>query len=120
MLKPSLFDFITLITSIILCIVPIIESIYSILINHKLNEINEQQAKEIDNQKKVNNIIYLIQSDLESSINTIANICYDIEVNLFLYKNYKSLNESRIRYIHSNIDCVNSILNFFNKMALLL
>lgn len=119
LIKPSSIDVITLITSIMLCIIPIVALIYSILLNHKLNERNEQQAKEIDNQKKVNNIIYLIQSDLESSINTIANICCDIKVNLFLYKNYKSLKESRIRYIHSNIDCVNNILNFFDKIKLI-
>ena len=119
LIKLSLFDFITLITSIILCIVPIVALIYSILLNRKLNERNEQQAKEIDNQKKVNNIIYLIQSDLESSINIIANICCDIETNLFLDRNYKKLNENRVRYIHSNKDCVNSILNFFNKITLI-
>lgn len=118
LIKPSTFDMFTLVTSIILCLIPIISLVYSILLNRKLIKKNEEQAKEIDNQKKVNNIIYLIQSDLESSINIISNICYDIETNL-LDENYKKLNENHIKYIHSNKNCVDSILNFFNKIKLI-
>lgn len=54
LIKPSSIDVITLITSIILCIVPIVALIYSILLNRKLNERNEQQAKEIDKINKYN------------------------------------------------------------------
>ena len=51
LIKPSSFD---LITSIILCIIPIVALIYSIFLNRKLNERNEQQAKGIDKINKYN------------------------------------------------------------------
>ncbi len=73
------------------------------VINERLNEIQ-------DNMKVINEIL-----NLENKI-----VFTKIYKDCWQHLPHKSLNESRIRYIHSNIDCVNSILNFFNKMALLL
>lgn len=124
--KPSLFDFITLITSIILCIVPIIALIYSISLNRKLNERNEQQTKEIDKINKYNifdayftkyteyiNSAYLKMLDIYSIhnqgkelINFIFEYLINIESIIYSYEKLKNNN-----YI-SGDECVDN--NFKN------
>lgn len=52
LIKPSTFDMFTLVTSIILCLIPIISLVYSILLNRKLIKKNEEQAKELNKKNE--------------------------------------------------------------------
>lgn len=139
LIKPSSIDVITLITSIMLCIIPIVALIYSILLNRKLNERNEQQAKEIDKINKYNifdayftkyieyiNSAYLKMLDRYSIhnkggelINFIFEYLINIESIIYSFEKLKNNNYiSRYKYIDNNFKNLESICEYLKDIIL--